>query len=228
MSSQSDNGPRLGTSSRAKIAVLQGFSPHSTPLSTGVDRAVSEGCSEAAKTVPAHGLCAVAVSTARPVENCVREPCLYWPPAAPGPPFSCSRRPPKSEADLPAQRAPAEAQARFPRAHVHPCRPRDPQAPPREGPEAALRLAAATARAAPPPSLPLAGLRRRLPPRPLGLDALPRPLLVPARRRGRAAARARRAEGRGHRRWSGTGSSGGCARPGARGSAGSRPAATTC
>ena len=48
----------------------------------------------------------------------------------------------KNEADLPAQCAPAQAQARFPCAHVHPCRPPDPEAPPVEGPEAALRLTA--------------------------------------------------------------------------------------
>jgi ribonuclease P protein component len=47
-----------------------------------------------------------------------------------------------SEADLPAQRAPAEAEARFPCPHVQPRRPHDPEAPPGEGPEAALRLTA--------------------------------------------------------------------------------------
>ena len=88
------------------------------------------------------------------------------------------------EAHLPAQRPPPQAQARLPRADVDARRPGDPQAPPRQGPQAALRLTPArlsSQRAAPAPPLPLAGLRRRLPPGPLRLDALPRPLLVPAR-----------------------------------------------
>ena len=50
------------------------------------------------------------------------------------------------EADLPAQRAPAEAQARLPRPDVHPGRPRDPQAAPREGPQAPLGLTPLDAR----------------------------------------------------------------------------------
>jgi ribonuclease P protein component len=44
------------------------------------------------------------------------------------------------ETDLPAKRAQAEAEARLPRPDVHPRRPRDPQAPPREGPQAPLGL----------------------------------------------------------------------------------------
>ena len=81
-------------------------------------------------------------------------PSLVRPPACGEPPLDASsilapRRPgigrfffPHStrEADLPAQRAPAEAPARLPRPDVHPCRPRDPQAPPREGPQAPLGL----------------------------------------------------------------------------------------
>ena len=58
------------------------------------------------------------------------------------------------EADLSAKRAPAEAQAWLPCPHVDPRRPRDPQAPPREGPQAALRLSRRLDRAAPPPSRP--------------------------------------------------------------------------
>ena len=44
------------------------------------------------------------------------------------------------ETDLPAQRAPAEAQARLSSADVYSCRPGDPEAPPRTGPEASLRV----------------------------------------------------------------------------------------
>src|SRR5256712_5697221 len=44
------------------------------------------------------------------------------------------------EADLSAQRAQAEAEARLPSTHGNARRPRDPQAPPRERPQAALRL----------------------------------------------------------------------------------------
>jgi ribonuclease P protein component len=47
------------------------------------------------------------------------------------------------EADLPAQRPTAEAQARFPRAHGDTRRPRDPEAPPSQGPRTALRVGAA-------------------------------------------------------------------------------------
>ena len=98
------------------------------------------------------------------------------------------------EANLSAERAPAEAPARIPGADVDAGRPRHPQAPPRQGPQAPLGLnRGGPARRQPP--LALARLRRRLPPRPLGLDALPRSLLVPARRgpdRDGAAARPRR------------------------------------
>jgi ribonuclease P protein component len=44
------------------------------------------------------------------------------------------------EAHLSAERSPPEAQARLPGSHVDPGRPRDPQAPPREGPRAPLRV----------------------------------------------------------------------------------------
>jgi ribonuclease P protein component len=50
------------------------------------------------------------------------------------------------EADLSAQRAPAEAQARFPCAHGDARRPRDPQAPAGERPQAAVGLDEATQR----------------------------------------------------------------------------------
>src|SRR5581483_2063765 len=101
--------------------------------------------------------------------------------------------------DLSAERTPAEAQARVPCAHGDACRPRDPEAPPGEGPQAALRLEGherhallardyPAAYAPPLPADALARLRRRLPARPLGLDALPRPLLVSPRGPGRRAA----------------------------------------
>jgi len=75
------------------------------------------------------------------VEKPVDERRLYWPP----------RRPPfggifsfdplfSHEAHLSAERSPAEAQARLPRADGDPRRPRDPQAPPREGPRAPFGL----------------------------------------------------------------------------------------
>ena len=87
------------------------------------------------------------------------------------------------EAHLSAQRPPPQAQARLSRAHVDARRPRDPQAAPRQGAARASRreLRLRSAREAREPPVPLAGLRRRLPPRPLGLVALPRPLLVSAR-----------------------------------------------
>jgi ribonuclease P protein component len=44
------------------------------------------------------------------------------------------------ETDLPAQRAPAEAQARFSCAHGDACGSRDSEAPPRQGPEASFRV----------------------------------------------------------------------------------------
>jgi ribonuclease P protein component len=47
------------------------------------------------------------------------------------------------EADLPAKRAPAEASSRLPRADVIACWAGDPEAPSREGPEAAVRVRSA-------------------------------------------------------------------------------------
>src|SRR5687767_1644345 len=67
--------------------------------------------------------------------------CLYWLPAArSGREF----RPLESlvEADLSAQRAQAEAETRLSRPHVDTRRTLDPQAPPCEGAEAAVRLSA--------------------------------------------------------------------------------------
>src|SRR5581483_6146374 len=87
----------------------------------------------------AHGLCARAVSTPglwrTELENLVYthargQAAAVFLPARP------------HEADIPAQRSASEEEARLSRAHVDACRPADPQAPPREGPEAALRLTA--------------------------------------------------------------------------------------
>ena len=104
----------------------------------------------------------------------------------------------RDETDLSAERTQAEAQARLPRADVDARRSHDPQAPPRQGPQAPLGVTPVQ-RAEPP--LPLSRLRRRLPAGPVRLDALPDALLVPARGAGRrAAARVRRAEGGRQRR----------------------------
>ena len=71
--------------------------------------------------------------------------------------YSCETGAPSAsfydETDLSAERTPAEAQARVPCAHGDACRPRDPEAPPGEGPQAALRLGPRTPRS-PRPRLP--------------------------------------------------------------------------
>ncbi len=96
------------------------------------------------------------------------------------------------ETDLSAERTQAEPQARFPQPHVHPRGPLDPEAPPREGPQAPLGVTGA----APEPSLTLSRFRCRLPARPVGVDAVSDPLLVPARRATRCSApRLRGSEG---------------------------------
>src|SRR5437763_9357891 len=90
------------------------------------------------------------------------------------------------ETDLSAKRAPAEAQARLPRPDGDACRPPDPEAASLEGPQAPQRVSGAAEE----PPLPLARLRRCLPPRPLRVDALPDAALVRAvgRRGARRAA----------------------------------------
>jgi ribonuclease P protein component len=65
---------------------------------------------------------------------------LYWPLHAPVWSNFLSLR--TRETDLPAQRAAAEAQARLPCPHGDARRSRDPQAPPRPGPEAPFRVTA--------------------------------------------------------------------------------------
>jgi ribonuclease P protein component len=64
---------------------------------------------------------------------------LYWPFDGPSLGQFFSLRP--RETDLPAQRAPAQAQARIPCSHGHACGSRDSQEPPRQGPEASFRVA---------------------------------------------------------------------------------------
>ena len=114
----------------------------STPLSTGVDRAVQKGDRRCRKP----SLRTAFVSVRCPQKGCgelgsrtLSILAFRGPGAAV---FLLLEGLSKNEADLPAQCAPAQAQARFPCAHVHPCRPPDPEAPPVEGPEAALRLTA--------------------------------------------------------------------------------------
>jgi hypothetical protein len=68
---------------------------------------------------------------------CTEAP-LYWPSIAPNWGNFLSLRP--REKDVPAQRAPAEAQARLSCPHVDARRPRDFEAPPRAGPEASFRV----------------------------------------------------------------------------------------
>src|SRR5262245_13680031 len=80
------------------------------------------------------------------------------------------------ETDLSAKRAPPEAQARLPRPDGDARRPPHSQAPPLEGPQAPQRVSGAAEE----PPLPLARLRRCLPPRSLCVDALPDAALVRA------------------------------------------------
>ena len=204
----------------AKDRRFAGILPAIPHLSTGVERRSGpEHCRAVARFPPPAGACG------QPRGRGV----VYTGRSLPRSADSSAPTPSKREAHLSAQRAQPEAQARLPRAHVDARRPRDPQAPPREGPQAPLGLRRSRrCRAAPEPPLPLAGLRRRLPPGPLGVDALPRRSLVRARgRAGRAAARARRAEGRRAARSSATGSSGSCARSGGRRAEECPPAPTT-
>src|SRR5690349_23742022 len=84
---------------------------------------------------------------------------LVYTASAPPPPGRFSIPSPSRETDLPAQRAPAEASARLPCADGDARRTRDPQAPPRERPQAPLRLSPPDARAPPPPPLACPRLR---------------------------------------------------------------------
>lgn len=135
----------------------------------------------------------LAACNTSPVDNCARRPVVYTGRSAPRGRLSL----PETwirEADLPAQRAPSEAQARIPRADVHPGRPGDPEASAGARTQAPLRVSSSCGTRA--PSLAVAGLRHGLPQGPLGLDSLPRPALVQPRglRRRRAAPRHRRSQ----------------------------------
>jgi ribonuclease P protein component len=127
----------------AKNTGFAGISAKSTPLSTGVDRAFWKGDPRTRKPTLRTAFVSVWCSQ----KGCGELGCRtlsILPFRGPGGRrflVSCLRRPP-CEADLPAQRATSEAEARFPCPHVHPCRPDDPETPPGEGPEAALRLTA--------------------------------------------------------------------------------------
>ena len=84
---------------------------------------------------------------------------LYWP--IHGPSLGQFLSLPPRETDVSAQRAPAEASPRLSRAHGNAGGPRDPEAPPREGPEASLRVEVQAVVA---PSIAPAGdFRRRTP-----------------------------------------------------------------
>ena len=92
------------------------------------------------------------------------------------------------EANVPAECTPAEAPARIPGADVNARGSGDPEAPPRQGPQAPLRVRGSSE---PPPasSIPLPRLRHRLSQGPVGIDAVPRPLRVSTRGRPARAAR---------------------------------------
>ena len=161
---------------------------------------------------------------------------LYWPLASPASGDFSAPTPSKREAHLSAKRPPPQAQARLSCPHGDPRRPRDPEAPPREGPREPLRVAARPGRSRPlsctrearEPPVPVAGLRRRLPPGAVGVVALSRPLLVsPGGGRPRRASASRCPAPSGAPS-SATGSSGSCARSGRSGSSGCPPATTTC
>ncbi len=136
------------------------------------------------------------------------------------------------EAHLPAQRPPPQAQARLPRAHVDARRAGDPEAPQRQGPQAALRLS--------PPDYPRSVQRRNRLSRSRDFDAVYRSgrsastrFLVlywfpreDDERTSRGSAWPCRSPS--ETRSCATGSSASCARRGASCSSGARPATTTC
>ncbi len=131
--------PSRPGSAREKRPICRDFLHFHTTLHRCGQR-VSSGCTRRGrKTDPAHGLSAAGGVHIRACGELVRETSSILARAQPARlPSSCSGD--LCEADLPAQRAPAEAQARLPCAHVDPRRPPDPQAPPGQGPEAAVRL----------------------------------------------------------------------------------------
>src|SRR6476620_20942 len=88
----------------------------------------------------------VALSTAfgsgRDVDNRGRKRSRYTRPSAGHPP---ARSLSSDETDLSAERTQAEAEAWFPQPHVDPCRPRDLETAPREGPQAPVGVSRCSA-----------------------------------------------------------------------------------
>ena len=167
-----------------------------------------------------------------PVENIVREGFVYTARSPRRAARTIRRRcllpETPRETHLSAQRSTPETQARLSRAHVDPRRPRDPQAPARQGPEAALRLtgastpcSAGTACPVRGTSTPSTGRAARSRNRYLTLHWFPRD------DRRRAAARSRGAEG-GRERRRAEPREAPAARDLARARRRSRAAATTC
>ena len=145
---------------------------------------------------------------------------LYWPATAPLWGTFLPLRP--RETDLPAQRAPAEAQARFSCAHGDACGPRDSEAPPCKGPEASLRV-----KQAPLCNAGTACLARETSMLSTARDARPRPgswssTGSSGKRSPASRGSVWRSRGRPGMRLPATGSSGSCARCGASGWSGSR------
>jgi hypothetical protein len=122
-----------------KSTDLQGLSKKSRGYSTGVE---SVGCPrrQRARTCPVAGSFAQAVPNRTPVDNFFRDPLrpVVYTPRPRGRQDSIASF--SHETHLPAQCAPAEAQARLSSPDVDASRPGDPQASPRAGPQATLRL----------------------------------------------------------------------------------------
>ena len=97
----------LAPADRAKTGDLQGFSTVSTRLSTGVE-----------SVAPCVGPCAFALLDSRPCRTCGRPAGALIYTGSLRPPGARSRQPLTRETDLSAERPPAEAQARLPRADV--------------------------------------------------------------------------------------------------------------
>src|ERR1700685_306843 len=108
----------------------------STRLSTGVESPAADR--EIRRTFHNFSFPAVTPATAA---NWMR---LYWHPSG-GVCFQPLRLH-SHEADLSAKRAPSQAQARLSRQDVDPGRPADPEAPPREGPQAPVGVGACSVR----------------------------------------------------------------------------------
>jgi ribonuclease P protein component len=106
-------------------------------LSTGVDEAGDKTSSNGRRASRKHGSGTRPPQPAACGQQWASGACLYWPGL---PSAASSSSSSLYEADLPAQRAPAEAQAWLPRSYGDPRGSRDPEAPASQGPQAALRL----------------------------------------------------------------------------------------